>query len=199
MAAASGDRCAGDDRAAHDDRVAIEAIDHAIIDRDHPGRLQRTVSRRTAELIEPAQCQLGARRALGVELEKVVGEPGRRDIAVEHHRANAVGKQRRVRRAQDGAVRETQVVELALAERGAEYVDVPCHVLGTDLGRERAVLRATRTGIASPDLVGERRPRLERVIGGRRRELDRAIGRLRTRGPARIEADDIEALAQRRK
>ena len=58
---------------------------------------------------------------------------------VEHHRADGRGEHLRVRRSDDGAVGESEVVELRLAERDADGFEIARGVARADLSRIRAV------------------------------------------------------------
>ena len=119
----------GDTRVARRDRVAIdlgqEVADplHALVDR----RPERAVTLRDAV----------GDVAAGRELETAclpLGELGIRQVgwhdAVEDEAAHPLGEEAGIRRAEEGAIRLAEVVELSVAEGGPQDVHVPGRVGG---------------------------------------------------------------------
>ena len=128
------------------------------------------------------------------------------DGAVEHEPADLVREQVGVGRSELGAVGGAEVVELRLAQRGAEHVHVAGRLDRRDV-RRRCRRAAVGVGDAPGPEVVEAVDDLAdlRVVVGHRVGLEErvhllvgeAVDRRGLAGAARVEADDVEVVGQR--
>ena len=135
---------------------------------------------------------------------------GRVDGAVEHHRPDVGREGLRVHRADLGSVGVADVGELLIAQRGAQNVEILCHVTGSDRAEERGTVYLS--GAAGPlDTVAhallDPRVRLRDLLRGAEPIVGGPVGvalrirtardrRRRRSGPSRVEADQVEAFPQ---
>ena len=154
-----------------------------------------------------AVLDVGAQRhleATGLLEAELAGVDGQVDRAVEHHPADLVGEQVGVGRPQLGAVGSAEVEQLRLAQRRPQHVHVAGRLDGGDVADQAvgvgdaalverleaglvvgALLRRVRVGVGGEEVV-------ELLVGD-------AVDRVGLAGAARVEADDVEVVAQRRR
>ena len=102
-----------------------------------------------AVVVERARAVAGAPREEGVERPFEAAHLAQRggraverrvDRAVEHHAPDAIGELLGVERAEVRAVRVADVVEVLLAERGAEAVEIVRGLAGREVGEDVALV-----------------------------------------------------------
>jgi len=155
-----------------------------------------------AGLVAGAIGEEGLERLLepdGLLLLPLVRLQRRVDGAVEDERADVRGKDLGIHRPQVGAVGETEVGEFRFAEGLADLVDVASDRLRGDEREQAAALFAARLR-ELPGNLGERIP-FSSGIGRRVGVVEgvkvvQAIDGGALAGPAGVEADDVEAVAQ---
>ena len=187
-------------------RVRVGLLDQRVI--GVPGVLAAEAEAgaliRRASLEEAPERPFEAGRLLAKALHRpvdvVVGVEG----TVEHHRAVVTREQARVRGAEERAVGEAEVVELALVQRGAEQVHITRHVGGRHVRQDAVVKRDAARDVARVLLDKRARNdverRLERLGVNPLRLLVRPAvdRRLALADAARVHPDQIEALVERR-
>ena len=161
------------------------------------------------DLVDRARGEEPRDRAL--EARRLLAQVGRRrvdvaigvDRAVEHHRPVVVREEARVGGAQEGAVREAEVVQLLVAHRGPDAVHVARHVGGRD-EREDALVEA-HAALDVGLVLGQER--LDVQVLGRDERLRVEAVRLLVHGAvdrrraladaARVEGDEVEVVVDR--
>ena len=152
---------------------------------------------------ESAELTLEGRRLLVGALERVAQVLVRVQRAIEDERAEAVGEQRGVRRAEERPVRVAEVGQLLVADRLAQHVHVARRLGRGDVRQDvRAV--EDQAAVQVTLVLGEqgREVQIERGrerLGGRALRLlvDLAVDRARAlAGPARVEAHDVVLLVE---
>src|SRR5256886_1180397 len=156
--------------------------------------------------VSPAAASQPAEPDLDVPLERdVLVEVGlvphlaRIHVAVQHQPAQPLREHRRVDLGQVGAVRETEVVDLTLAERGPDAVHVLGGVDRRHVVQQRAAVLTARGGVGlgpgEPDVL--QRAGARHVVRAVRAEVVRVAGQRRLAGSdaARVEADPVVGVA----
>ena len=172
-------------------RVEDLAAPAALVER--AGRLGRAVVEEAPELRLEA---LGLTRPETLEVQRRV------DRTVEHHGPDVVGEEVRVDRADERPVREPEIRQLVVPDRHAQGVEVARDRIGREVRQRGVVPLGAFAGIRAGGR--DERAELGRIVGrGIQRGLpvqvvDAPDGRARIH-PARIEPDDVEALAKRRR
>jgi hypothetical protein len=158
-----------------------------------------------ARLEEAPERTLESGRLLEQVLRRLVDVAVRVQRPVQDQRPVAVREQARVGRAQERAVGEPEVVEPALTQARAHQIHVARDVRGRRVGEDVHVVAheappdvAAILGDQRPDVEVERRRERLRVEP-RRLLVDLAVDRvLGLAGSARVHADEVEVLAERR-
>ena len=151
---------------------------------------------------EAVECVLEGRGLFRNVRDRVVDVLLGVDRTVEHQGPVVAGEQRGVRGAEEGAVGEAQVGELAVADSGAEGVHVPCDVRGRDVPEDLSVPLHARVDVRLH--LGDVGGAVERLGCGHRLRVDAQLllvhPAVDRRGAlpdaAGVEGDDVEALVE---